>query len=62
MINTSEPVYSFTVKDDDEDPPLMWTFLTHLETYIGTIGTIFDVCVGVYCFKRFWFRPANPRC
>ena len=25
MINTSEPVHSFTIKDDNEDPSLIWT-------------------------------------
>ena len=63
MINTSEPVHSFTFnKDDDEDPSLIWTILTHPGTYIGNIGMIFTVCIGVYCFKRFWFRPTTPRC
>ena len=40
MINTSEPVHSFTVKDDDEDPSQMWTILMHPWTCIGTIGVI----------------------
>ena len=44
--------------DDDEDPSLMWTILIHPGTYIGTIGMIFAVCIGVYYFKRFWFRPS----
>ena len=61
IINISEPVHSFTVKDGDEDPFLMWTILIHHGTYIGTIGMIFAACIGVYCFKRFWFRPATPR-
>ena len=25
MINTSEPVHSFTIKDDDKDPSFIWT-------------------------------------
>ena len=58
MINTSEPNHLFTIKDDDEDPSLKWTILTHPGTYIGTIDMIFAVCIGVYCFKRFWIRPA----
>ena len=62
MINTSEPTHLFTIKDDDKDPSLIWTILTHHGTYIGTIGMISAVCVGVYCFKRFWIRPATPRC
>ena len=62
MINTSEPVHSFTIKDDDEDPSLMWKILMHPGTYIETIGMIFIVCIGVYCFKRFWIRPATLRC
>ena len=54
MTNTSEPVHSFTVnKDDDEELSLMWTILTHPGIYIGTIGMIFAVCIGVYCFKTF---------
>ena len=53
IINASEPVHSFTTKNDDEDPSLIWTILTHPVTYIGTIGMIFAVCIGVYCFKRF---------
>ena len=61
MINTSEPFHSFTIKDDDEDPSLIWTNLMHPGTYTGTIGTIFAVCIGVYYFKRVWFKPATPR-
>ena len=61
MINTSESVHSFTFNKDDEDPSLIWTILTHHGTYIGTIGMIFAVCIDVYYFKRFWFRPATPR-
>ena len=60
MINASEPIHSFTIKDDDEDSSLIWTILKHPGTYIGTIGMIFAVCIGVYCFKRFWIRPATP--
>ena len=63
MINTSEPVHSFKFnKDDDEDPSLIWTIRMHPWTDIGTNGTIFAVCIGIYCFKRFWFRPAIPKC
>ena len=43
MINTSEPVHSFTIKDDEKDPSLIWTILTHPGTCIGTIGAIFTV-------------------
>ena len=60
-INTNEPLHSFTIKDDDEDQFLMWTILMHPGTSLGTIGMIFAVCIGVYCFKRFWIRPATPR-
>ena len=60
MTNTSEPVHSFTVKDNDEDSSLTWTILKHPGTYMGTIGMIFAVCIHVYCFKRFWIRPATP--
>ena len=61
MINTSEPTHVFTIKDDDKDPSLIWTILMYPGTFIGTIGMIFAVRVGVYCFKRFWIRPATPR-
>ena len=61
MINASEPIHSFTIKDNEEDPSLIWTILMHPRTYIGTIGMIFAVCIGVYCFKRLWIRPYTPR-
>ena len=54
VIDTSNPVHLFTTKDGDKDPSLIWTILTCPRTYIGTIGIIFAVCIGVYCFKRFW--------
>ena len=60
-LQTYEPVHSFTVKDDDKVPSLIWTILPHPGAYTGTIGVIFVVCIGVYCFKRFWFRPATPK-
>ena len=56
-INISEPVHSFTIGDDDEDSSLIWTILVHHGTYIGTIGMILAVCIGVNCFERFWTRP-----
>ena len=59
--NTSEPTVFFTIKDNNKNPSLIWTILMHPGTYIGTIGMIFAVCIGVYCFKRFWIRPATPR-
>ena len=62
MINTSEPVHCFTIKDDEEDPSLIWTILTHPGTYLGMNSMIFAVCIGVHCFKRLWTRPATPRC
>ena len=61
MINTSEPVHSFTIKHGDKDPSLILTILIHPGAHIGTIGMIFAVCIGVYCFKRFWIKPATPR-
>ena len=33
----------------------------HAWKYIGTMGMIFIVCIVVYCFRRFWLRPAIPR-
>ena len=41
MINASEAIYSFTIKDDDDDSSLMWAILRHPRTYIGTISMIF---------------------
>ena len=62
MIGQSEPILPFEIKRDTEEGPfLTWKLLTHLGTYIGTSGMIFVVCVGVYCLKRSWFRPATPR-
>ena len=62
MIDTSKPVHSFTLsKDDDEDPSLIWTNLMHPGTYIWPFGMIFTVCIGDYCFKTFWFRPATSK-
>ena len=38
MINTSEPAYSFTLNnDDDQDPSPIWAILMHPGTYIGNI-------------------------
>ena len=59
VINASEQIHSFTIKDDDEDSYLIWTILKHPGTYIGTISMIFVLCIGVSCF-RFWIRPAAP--
>ena len=62
MIKASEPVHSFTIKDDDKDPSLIWTILTYPGAYIGTICT-FSLYVWVsIAFKRFWFKPAIPKC
>ena len=40
IINTSEPIHSFTIKDD-EDSSLIWTIFNYPRTYIETIGMIF---------------------
>ena len=61
IINTSEPNHSFTIEDDDKEPSLIWKILTHPGTYIGTIGMLFAVSIGFYCFERLWIRPATPR-
>ena len=61
IINASEPIHPFTIKDDDEDSSLIWTILKHPGTYTGTTGMILAVCIGVYCFKQFWIRHATPR-
>ena len=36
VINTSELVHSFTIKNDGKDPSLIWRILMHPGTYIGT--------------------------
>ena len=46
MIDTTEPFHSFTIKDDDRSIHQM-AILMHPGTYIGTIGMIFTVCIGV---------------
>ena len=37
MTDTSEPVNSLTIKDDDEDPSLIWTISIHPGTYMGIL-------------------------
>ena len=46
MINASEPIHSFTIRDDDEDSSLIWTILKHHGTNIQTISMIsfFSTC------------------
>ena len=61
MVKSSEPVHSFTIKDDDDDPSLIWKILRHPGIYTGIIGTMFTICIGVYCFKIFCFRPSTPK-
>ena len=61
MFNANEPIHSFTIKDEGEDSSLIWKILKHPGTYIGAIGMIFTVCIGVYCFKGFWIRPATSQ-
>ena len=41
VINTSELIHSFTIKDDGKYPSLIWTILMHSGTYIGTTLIIF---------------------
>ena len=60
MINTSEPIYPFNIKDN-EDPSLIWTFSKHPGTYRGAINMIFVLCIGVNGLE-FWIRPASPWC
>ena len=60
IINASEPIHSFSIKDNAEDS-LIWAILKHPGTYIGTLIHFFSVCIGVYCFKRFWIRPVTHR-
>ena len=61
MINTSEQVHSFTINNDEKYPSLIWTLLMHPGIYIGLFGMIFALCIGVFCFKRFFIRPATPK-
>ena len=48
-------------RDTEEESPLTWKLLTHQGIYIGTIGMVFNVSIGVHCSKRFWCRPATQR-
>ena len=60
MIGQSEPILPIEVnRDMEEVPSLKWKLPTHPETYLGTIGMILAICVGVYCLKRSWFRHAK---
>ena len=62
MFGQSEPVLPFELKSNrDEEPSLTWKLLTHPGTYVGTISLVLAICIGIFCFKRFWFRPATPR-
>ena len=47
LIDTSEPVHSFTIKDDDKHPSTIWTILTHHGTYIGTIVISFSFVINL---------------
>ena len=51
MNNASEPIHSFTVKDDDEDSCLIWTIIKHPGTYIGTISMVFVLGIDIFCFR-----------
>ena len=60
MIGQKEPILPFEINSNiEERPSLTWKVQTHPWTNIGTIGMI--LCLGVYCFRNFWFRPATPR-
>ena len=62
MIGLGEPILPFEInRDMEEGPCLTWKLLTHPGTYIGTIGVIFVVCIGIYCLKGFWCWSATPR-
>ena len=58
----SKPILLLQInRDTEEEPSFTWKLLTHPGTYIGTISMIFIACIGFYCLKRFWYRPATPR-
>ena len=62
MISQSEPVVPFELNSiRDEESFLTWKLLTHPGTYVRTIHMILAICIGIYSFKRFWFRPATQR-
>ena len=42
-INASEPIHSFTIKENDEASSLKWTILKHPGSYIRTISIIFCI-------------------
>ena len=61
MINTSEPIHSFMIKDDDLSPSVIWTILVQPWDIHRDVWYVFAVCIGVYCSKRFWIRPTIHR-
>ena len=54
MINTSEPIHSFTIKDDDEDPSFICSLNTSWDIHRDQCIS-FAVCIGV------WIRPVTSR-
>ena len=62
MIYHDGPALPYEItRDTKEEPSFTWKLLAHPGTYIGTISMVFITCIGVYCLKRFWFRPATQR-
>ena len=60
MIGHSESILPLEIKrDTEEEPSLTWKLQTHLWTYRVSTGIIFIVCIGIYCLKPSWFRPAT---
>ena len=41
MISTSEPIHSFTIKDDDKNSSLILTISKHPGIYLGTISIMY---------------------
>ena len=63
MTDQDGPITLFKIdRDTKEESSFMWKLLAHPGTYIQTYSMVFIACIEVYCFKRFWCRPATQRC
>ena len=62
MIHQCEPILPFEInRDIKEGHSPLGKLLKHPGIYIETISMIFIVCIGIYCLKRIWCRPATLR-
>ena len=64
LISQSKPSLPFEMNrsSEDEGPSLIGRYLTYSGTHMGFLGMIFIASMGIYCLKKFWCRPASPRC